>query len=435
MMDIRKEVMLVIKPSFQKFIFQKIINKFGSSIKAEKYLKIPASSIRGYKNLYFKCVPNNLILNIIKLNIVSSNEVNKNIISTFIKEDKINHILNLGRKKRKEYFINLKNKIPSVKELVNNGELDFQKWFYLYQPLLESGFRKITYKEVNNYLIINYSNFAKTEFKDFEIKIPCKLCLDEDFIYFFGLWCGDRAGGKRFGVCNKNKEVLNFVESFLKKYHQKIEKILYIKKTEKDPPIKYNKKFIINKEGKGWVLSIHSNNGILTSFFYYLLSNIEEFLFLTKNKNIFLAGLFDAEGNVSLYNKSFRWACKNQELIQIYTRFLKELKLYSKYDGCCLISYNLKFFYKKILPFMKHSPKINKTRFLFNGECLPIEYFEILKYIKNNPNKTNKEISKALKKNKVYSELYMLTNFNFISFEGYPFKFKITNKGLKSLGA
>jgi hypothetical protein len=45
-----------------------------------------------------------------------------------------------------------------------------------------------------------------------------------------------------------------------------------------------------------------------------------------------------------------------------------------------------------------------------------------------------KEISKALKKNKVYSELKILSDFDFISHEGYPNKFKITSKGLRSLG-
>ena len=98
---------------------------------------------------------------------------------------------------------------------------------------------------------------------------------------------------------------------------------------------------------------IHSNNGILSSFFYYLHFNLQQFLNAIKNKGPFFAGLFDAEGNVSLYNKSFRWACKNKELINLYSKQLKELNLYDSYDGNCLISHNKKEFYNIIFPYLK----------------------------------------------------------------------------------
>jgi hypothetical protein len=65
---------------------------------------------------------------------------------------------------------------------------------------------------------------------------------------------------------------------------------------------------------------------------------------------------------------------------------------------------------------------------------VPEEYKKILLYIKNNPEKTSKAIAKALKKNKVYSELKLLSDFGFVSSRSYPLVFKITSKGLKSLG-
>ena len=46
---------------------------------------------------------------------------------------------------------------------------------------------------------------------------------------------------------------------------------------------------------------------------------------------------------------------------------------------------------------------------------------------------TQSEIAKALKENKIYSELQLLTKFGYINCKGYPMKFKITNKGLKTL--
>ena len=62
-----------------------------------------------------------------------------------------------------------------------------------------------------------------------------------EFIYFFGLWCGDRAGGKRFGICNQNEAIIKFTKKFLKKNYQKIEKFLYIQKDLAAPKVDYDK--------------------------------------------------------------------------------------------------------------------------------------------------------------------------------------------------
>ena len=131
------------------------------------------------------------------------------------------------------------------------------------------------------------------------------------------MWCGDRAGGKRFGITNKNTTIINYTEQFLKKYSQDVEKILYIKKGLAEPNINYDKKFEIVNENGGWALSVHSNNGILSSFYYYLQSNLDALLKLSSDCSPFFAGLFDAEGNVSLYNRSLRFACKNELLVKI----------------------------------------------------------------------------------------------------------------------
>jgi hypothetical protein len=339
-----------------------------------------------------------------------------------------------GREKRKKYFINLKKDIPLFKEVIKTNFLDISLWFSKYKPLVNSNFRKINVNENANNFLISYPNFTRNGYRNFLVKLPKKLFLTEEFFYFFGLWCGDRTGGKRFGVCNKNPEILKFVAQYLKKNYQSIERILVIKEGVPEPLIRYNKKYVIKSSGNGWVLSIHSNNGILASFFYYLQSNLDEFLNISKNKQAFFAGLFDAEGNVSLYNKSFRWACKNDELIKIYIKYLKEMGLYDRYDGNCLITYNLKSFIELIVPYMKHKEKINKSNFLFFGKPpLPKEYCEILKFIKNNPNKNAKEIAKALNKNKIYSELKLLSDFNFINRKAYPYVYEVcTSLGVQN---
>ena len=425
----KKEIMLKLTPEFQREIFQKVVDKYGGSIKASKHLKIPASSIRCYKNLYFNSVPNNLIQRIINLEIINKNKLIKNTLKILDKKEIMNKSLNLGRENRKKYFIKLKKEIPSLNEIFSDNQLNISKWFDKYLYLVNSNFRKVFVKSKKNYLFIEYNNFTKTSYKNFKIKIPKKIFLDDDFLYFFGLWCGDRAGGKRFGICNQNKEVLKFTENFLKRNYQQVEKILYIGKNIKEPKIKYNKKFIIDKEINGWVLSTHSNNGIFASFFYYLFENIKEFLDLVSNKNLFFAGLFDAEGNVSLYNKSFRWACKNTKLVKLYAKHLNQMNLYGGYDGGCLISYNKNSFYNNILPYLKHGKKIKHSLFLCKGEGeIPKELKKVLIYLRKNPLSTQIEIAKALKKSKVYSELSLLKEFNFILSENYPLKFKLNNE-------
>src|SRR3989338_1086567 len=327
----------------------------------------------------------------------------------------------------------LKNSIPSLSSIIVEDYLDLSKWFDYYIPLLNTGLRKVKAKEKDKFIIMNYDNFTREGFKHFEKKIPKLIKINEEFLYFLGLWCGDRAGGKRFGICNKNEEIIHFTEQILKKYGQDVEKILYIHKSIPCPNMKYDKKFIIDKDIKGWVLSVHSTNGILSSFFHYLQSNLA-FILEQYDNYPFFAGLFDAEGNVSLHNRSFIFACKKEINIKIYTEFLKKLGLYKRYDGGCLISYNQNEFYNKIFPYLKHSDKANLVLLMCMGEGkLPKEYLKTLEYIKNYPTKTEREISKALKENKLYSELKMLNNFNYVKREGYPYRYEITAKGLVKL--
>lgn len=429
-------MMFQLKPEFQREIFRRAINKYKGSIKISKSFDIPASSIRGYKNLYFKTVPKNLIDKLRKLRIVKLEELGNNILSVHKRSDQIKENLDLGREKRKVDLKNLRDSIPPLKDIMSPKKIYLEKWFNNYKHLLSSGFRKVYISESNEFLNLRYLNYAQTRYKNFRKKIPKNIKMNNSFIYFFGLWCGDRSGGKRLGICNKNKEIIDFTENFLKNYSQKIERILYITKSLKEPKINYDKKFIIDKEIKGWVLSVHTNNGVFASFFQYLYSNLEDFLTSINNKYPFFAGLFDAEGNVSIYNKSFRWACKNNQLVNLYSKFLNELDLFDRYDGSCLITYNTNKFYKKILRYMKNSEKINHTKFLCKGSGnLPGSYYEVLKFVRDYPNMTSKEIAKALNKNKVYSELKVLSDFSFVGYKGYPYKFKITSKGLKSLGA
>jgi len=426
--------MFELKPAFQKEVFKRVISKFGSSKKAEDCLKIPASSIRAYKNLYFKTISKKVIKRLIEIKILNEREVDKNIISKKEKSEIIRDSLDKGIIAIREIIKNKREKIPSINEIVRSGKIDFMKWFLEYKNLFGFGFKKLIISEKKNLIIVEYSNFNKKEFKKFTKKLPKQYSIDEEFSYFFGLWCGDKSGGKRFGIINQDKEILDFSEKFLKKNYQNIERILYLGKKVKNPNINFDKKVLIKGKGNGWAVSVFSTNGILSSFFLYLLDNLDYLLDKHLNKNAFFAGLFDAEGNVSLYNKSLRFACKNEKLRGIYSSFLKKMDLYDRYDGNCLITYNKEDFFKKIFPYLKNKKKRNHILFLCKGDekKIPNDFKKILNYLKKRPLSTQKEIAKALKKSNVYFELSLLRKFNFILAESYPLRFKL-NKEIKNI--
>jgi len=420
-----KEIILKFDSNFQKEIFQKVIKKYNGSINASKYIGIPASSIRGYKNLYFNYVPQKVINRIIKLDVVKIKDIEKNTILSLDKSELINNNLNTGRAKRIQNLKDLKNNIPKIHKIIKNNKIKIYQWFGSYKKLLDSGFRKTRHEIIGEHIVIKYTNYNRKIMKEFVVSIPKEIMLDDEFVYFFGLWCGDRSGGKRLGVCNQNKKILDFTSHFLKQHNQKIEKILYISPNIKEPKIDYNKRYYTKDSINGWCLSVHSSNGIFSSFFHYMQENIEEFFKKINNKNVFFAGLFDAEGNVSLYNKSFRWACQNKKLVNIYRKILKQEGIKNKYDGSSIVCYDKAIFLKKIYPYMKHSSRINKTMLLchLGGELL-VEHKNILEYLKDYPESSHKQIAKALKKNKIYSSLRILKDFDLISQKGYPPKYK-----------
>lgn len=432
----KNDLMFKLKDKFIEGIFEKARLNFGSSEKASQTLKIPYSSFRAYKNGYIFALPEKLINILLQKRIISRKELEVNLLSIYYRDEQNQRLLEKGRKIRHKELKEWKEDIPKLKKILNERKIDFKKWFSAYQKLINFGARKFNYvKEKKDFLKVSYVTHSNKIKKEFILKFPKSFIVDEDFLYFFGLWCGDRSGGKRFGICNKNKDIIKFTQNFLSKHYQNVERILYITKGMKEPKLAYDKRFIIDKEIRGWVLSVHSNNGILASFFYYLQSHLEEFLDTIDNKCAFFAGLFDAEGNVSLYNRSFRWACKNKESVNIYSRFLKKENLFDRYDGNCLISYNKDGFYERILPYLKNKEKTNLTQIMCKGRGKwPREYLDILKEAYIHPNRTQKEISKALKKNKIYTELSLLSSFDLISFKGYPHRFEITSKGLKLIG-
>ena len=234
---------------------------------------------------------------------------------------------------------------------------------------------------------------------------------------------------------NKEKTINLYTAEYLKKLHQKPEFVLHVH-DDNIPKLDYriDKVVRINSVRNGYAISVHAINSIFKSFFDYLEEDLDNFLNLIPNKNIFFAGLFDAEGNVFLEDKCFRWASKNERNIEIFKKHLKEMDLFNRFNGGNLVAYNRELFAKDILPFIKHPTRINDTNLIcFKKGMLNKRFKEILEFIKNNPGKPAKAIAKALKRVKVFSQLRFLEDNNYIYKKNYPNKMYITNKGLASL--
>tara|TARA_Y100000034_G_scaffold131791_1_gene193327 strand:- start:1810 stop:2907 length:1098 start_codon:yes stop_codon:yes gene_type:complete len=348
-------------------------------------------------------------------------------------------ILLKGREIRHNKLKQFKLNIPSVNNILNGDSLNLEIWFNSYLNLINFGARKfISIDKKDNKLILKYYNYSNSKRKLFVNYLPRKIKIDENFIYFFGLWCGDRVGRGRFGVVNKNKDINFYTKSYLERLYQKVEFVLIYSHKIKKPKLNYNiDKIVCNKKSKykGYVISVHSNNSIMFSFFDYLYVHLDLFLDLIYPKiNFFLAGLFDAEGNVSLEDNCFRWSCKDMKKVEIFKDIFIKLGIFRRYDGANLVSYNRQYFKSMIFPYMKHSDKINRCNLLFNREgVLEERFLNILNVLKCNPNITFNNLSKTLKRVKVYSQIKFLENLRCVKTYGYPKMIKITNQGLNQL--
>ncbi|MBC8500615.1 MAG: hypothetical protein ISS25_00935 [Nanoarchaeota archaeon] len=427
---------IILNPEFKKEIFDELFKKHSSS-KSSVILNISRGTLYHYKNNRVESVSFTIIEKIRRLLDLSKEEINKNSIEILKSEEVRDKGLVFGRKFRRIQLKKFREKIPKVKNIVEDNFLNLEKWFSFYKKLIDFGCREIkSIQRENNILKVKYTNYAKGKKKLFTILLPRKIKLDEDFQYFFGLWVGDKAGGGRIGVINKEKVLNLYTAEYLRKLYQRPEFVLYIHKKTKLRKLNYDidKIIRINSSYQGYAISVHATNGVLKSFFEYLEKDLDEFLNLIPNRNVFFAGLFDAEGNVFLEDHCFRWSCKDQINIKIFSSYLKETGLFHRFDGSNIVTYNKEVFSKSILPFIRHPVKINDSQFIcFKKGILNERFKEILRVINNNPGKKANEIAKALKKVKLFAQLRFLEDNNYIHRKSYPHKIYITNKGVASL--
>lgn len=430
------EFRIKLNPEFKKEIFQKLFKQY-SSTKIAPVLNISRGMLYHYKNDRTKTIPLLIVLKIKELLDIPTEEIDKNTLAIQSSETIRNKGLDIGRKLRKKQLKDFKNNIPKVRGIIENNTLNLEKWFSCYQKLIDFGCR--SFKNIakeRDVLRLEYTNYSNGKKKLFTTFLPAKIELNRDFQYFFGLWVGDKAGGGRIGIMNKEKMLNLYTAEYLRKLYQKVEFVLHVHKDAKIPKLDYNidKVIRINSIRQGYAISVHAINSILKSFFEYLENDLDNFLNLIPNKNIFFAGLFDAEGNVFLEDKCFRWSCKSETNIPIFIKHLKDINLFNRFDGANLVTYNSKTFSKKILPYLKHPEKINDSNIICHGFGHLNERFKrILYVIKDNPGKTAFEIAKVLKIRKVFSQIKFLEDNKCIYRKNYPKRIYITNKGVASL--
>ena len=166
----KNELMIKINPQYQKEVFQFVINKYGGSIKAGSEIEIPASSIRGYKNLYFNSIPQDLINKLVERKIINKKDLIKNTILVFNKDSLIKESLAFGRNKRRDNLIRLKNKIPKVRFIIKKNKLDVESWLKAYLPLTQIFNRKVEITPKNNFLEL--SRFVEAKESEHKLKVP-----------------------------------------------------------------------------------------------------------------------------------------------------------------------------------------------------------------------------------------------------------------------
>jgi hypothetical protein len=426
-----------LKDNFRKEVFRKLLDKHSYDESA-KMLDVTHGLLYHYKNKRVRTIPFAILEKIIELIDIPKEQLLLNVKDEISSTELRQRGLKLGQAIRHSQLRIWRKELPAVSRITQHNYLDVEKWFNGYHKLLETGGRRFeSIKIQNNKIILSYNNYVKGKLKRFCKTLPRKILIDRNFQYFFGLWCGDRAGGGRIGIVNKSTQLLYFTEYFLKKLYQEV-KYEILKSDNIDTLPKFQFKVdkineIKNMNGT-YAVVCHSVNGILKRFFDYLEKDLDEVLCHFPNKNIFFAGLFDAEGNVFFEDGAFRWACKHPARTKIYTKHLKSLNLFDRYDGHSLITQNREVFKALILPHMKQQDKVNKARILCNlNGVLDTRFKQIISLIAKNPNLTNNELAKLLKLKKAYAQVNFLEKFGYVSRYEYPKRIKVTEKGLKEV--
>ncbi len=462
-----EDLMVELKENFQRDLFTNLINKYGRFFLSKKLNKSP-SILYLYKNNYVKSIPLRVINKAVRLSTFSKDNLKINTKRMFSAKDFIHKIMYDGAKiKHQKMKEDLSIKIGAFSLLEENNGLfilDMLNWLNK-----NSWIEKLQRQKglVNNakidkiskkHIVISYTAYNRRTKKGehYIISLPRELQLNTDFCYFLGLLYGDGLNGARVGIVNKDKSLINYTANFLKTFfkNNKIKSQVNIYNPKINPnefrqwlkSISDEFGVYYNDKARGsYVFNIFITNKILRRAIDDLLENLE-YLFEkleSKQKGAFLAGLFDAEGNVNKLDKNLRFSQKIETKVKVIQNILSKEGYHQRYDGSnILIGYrneykeDLKLFEIQVLPFLKHSEKSIQAKELLSGYFVMESYKQLLKIISTNSNISQKQIAKLANKVKCHRELNALADAYLVKKTGKlgeSFKYTITDEGLRYL--
>ncbi|MCK4669582.1 MAG: hypothetical protein KAT43_00140 [Nanoarchaeota archaeon] len=450
----KKNDKLVVRliPDFQKELFSRLIFTIGTIQAATRFGK-SRRLFYHYRNCRVNYIPYDLVKTAAIL-VGKTKELEDNILESISFAELVNKNLKLGRtihtKKIREKF---NKKIEITKVIQKEGNyfvLNISKWWELtgLEHSLKTNICEIikVAKSKDKITIFTkvYTHKGKIRRK---IQLPIKLLLDENFFYFLGLYFGDGTRGSRVGICNKEVRLIKWVATYLSGlFSDQIYMDLMLQKrwqnSQLDPLINKIKPFAINKIFYNkmfgdYVFITYIVNKTIERILKLILNNISILIQMKPHFiNPFLAGLFDAEGNVNFRDNVLRISQKNKENCKLINVLLEKVGFGFRYDGSNFVIANtkltregdFKLFSERIWPYLKHPQKKANAMALINGRNYSEKDLLLVKIVNENPGITNREIAKIIGRKRNQSYLSTLTSAGFItrcgergkSFKYYP---------------
>lgn len=376
---------------FQKKIARKIISKYKTQRKAARYIGISQPELYFILKCRRKSILEESLIRLLNGCSMEIKSIKKFIIKTENEDDYRKELaFNMNKPKKKASELDVDGT-----QVISGNTLDVHKL------LLESGYLKglesckglvklLKKPEIKNGKIIlklRVFNPRLRKFINKRISLPPKITVEKELSYFLGLTMGDGLGKHRMGVINKNLDVLDFVFNFLLNFfkrddiigsvfiHKRSEmknKINHIKKLRKIGIKRF--KLVKNFRAYGsFVYSVYVNCQPFSKILLYLIRKIKIIWpnLDTTVRDAFIAGLFDAEGNVNQRDRILRISQMTPINIDIIKFILTHEGYKFRFDGAnFIIGYkgfkerDFKIFKNQVIPHMKHNDKVNKARII-----------------------------------------------------------------------